>query len=327
MLAWLVAATTLGIWAVYRFRFAPTPDGLALSRFESTGLMKEHAPTITALMDWVSDHRLLPNAYANGFAVNRVKMLGRPAFLAGHVSDTGWWYYFPIAFLIKTPLTVLALFGLSLCWIGRQWNGVPRVRVYLLLPPLIVMAVAMASKFDIGVRHILPVYPFALVACGNAITELRKRIRPPLQVAFALVCLVELLPVYPHYLAFFNGLIGGSRNGYKYLADSNLDWGQDLKGLKRWMDDNHIDRISLSYFGMADPAYYGIRYLSLPGAPPYPPPTNQLAEIPGYVAVSIQNLQVNERAFYAPLLQQKPVAVIGYSIRVYWVDHQWWKDE
>src|SRR5206468_11204129 len=74
--------------------------------------------------------------------------------------------------------------------------------------------------------------------------------------------------VYPHYLAYFNELAGGPRNGYKRLVDSNLDWGQDLKGLKRWADEKRLDAthpLYLSYFGTADPRYYQIPHINLPG--------------------------------------------------------------
>ena len=90
---------------------------------------------------------------------------------------------------------------------------------------------------------------------------------------------------------------------------------------------NGVDHINLAYFGMADPAYYGIRYLAMPGVPDNPPQPTYYPQIPGYVAVSVQDLQVRERDFYGPLLQQKPVAVIGYSIHVYWVDRPWWPEE
>ena len=69
----------------------------------------------------------------------------------------------------------------------------------------------------------------------------------------------SVLRVHPHYLGYFNELAGGPSGGWRYLVDSNLDWGQDLKALKRWMDDHGVARVKLSYFGAADPDYYGLR--------------------------------------------------------------------
>ncbi len=108
------------------------------------------------------------------------------------------------------------------------------------------------------------------------------------------------------------------------LVDSNIDWGQDLKLLKRWMDAQGVSHVNLAYWGVADPAYYGIdctHMLTTMQSVPYPPMPPQL---PGYVAVSVQLLHdpayPKVVAYFAPLLQKTPVAVIGYSIHVYWVD-------
>ena len=136
--------------------------------------------------------------------------------------------------------------------------------------------------------------------------------------------------VYPHYLAFFNRFVGGPRHGQEYLVDSSLDWGQDLKGLKRWMDKNNVQHINLSYFGTADPGYYKINCTHLPGAPFFAEQFVKGPELPGYVAVSATNLRgvyfdERWRDFYKPLLEMEPVAVIGYSIYVYRVERPWWQ--
>jgi tetratricopeptide (TPR) repeat protein len=136
--------------------------------------------------------------------------------------------------------------------------------------------------------------------------------------------------VYPHTLTFFNRFVGGPGNGYKYLADSNIDWGQGLKQLKKWMDRQSVPHIGLAYFGTADPAYYGIDYTQLPAATP----GMNLASIarvwtkprlPGYVAVGATvltgvYLDPEWRLFYRGLYQTRPVAVIGNSMFVYWVE-------
>jgi hypothetical protein len=113
------------------------------------------------------------------------------------------------------------------------------------------------------------------------------------------------------------------------LLDSNLDWGQDLKPLKHWMDAHHVEQINLGYFGTADPAYYGIHATPLLGSPAFLKSQVTEPHLPGYVAVSVQNLHgVWSRQatlnFYAPLLEREPTAVIGYSIHVYWVKTNWW---
>jgi len=134
--------------------------------------------------------------------------------------------------------------------------------------------------------------------------------------------------VYPHCLAFFNQLCGGPRHGHMLLADSNIDWGQDLKGLKQWMEKNHVQHINLAYQGNADPAYYHISCTYLPAPPIFAVDRVEGPWVPGYVAVSVNEFHnpVDEavRSMYSPLLQRQPVAIIGYSIYVYWVDGKWW---
>jgi len=122
-------------------------------------------------------------------------------------------------------------------------------------------------------------------------------------------------------------LVGGPANGDRYLVDSNFDWGQDLKGLKVWMDENRVPFINLCYFGTADPAYYGISCALLPGGMLLN--TSQPPRLPGYVAISVTNLrgvyfQSKLREFYAPLLAQTPVAEIGRTIRIYRLESPWW---
>ena len=143
--------------------------------------------------------------------------------------------------------------------------------------------------------------------------------------SICLLAVIEFALICPHYLAFFNLFAGGPANGHEYLVDSNLDWGQDLKGLKQWMDRNAVGHINLSYFGTADPAYYRIDCTLLPGGPFYDDPFVKNPQLPGLFAVSITNLRgvyltEHFRSIYQPLLKAKPVAVIGYSIYIYRIE-------
>ena len=135
--------------------------------------------------------------------------------------------------------------------------------------------------------------------------------------------------VHPHYLAYFNELAGGPAGGYRYLVDSNLDWGQDLKGLKAWMDTNGVPAVKLSYFGTADPEYHRIPCDLLPGQM-LPPPRDVVREIaPGdIVAVSATNLQgvylePEDRPLMERLRALTPVATVGHSILIYRADFAW----
>lgn len=328
----LVVVAWVAIWAVYDFRYLPSAASSWQMDFHKDPVMLKRAPTITKAVAWVEEHRLLPNVYSEGFLLGQVKAQKRSGFLAGSYRLHGWWWFFPFAFLIKTLISVLLLFvtGAVLCLI--RWRRFLDDAAYAFLPVAVFLAAAMTAKLNIGVRHILPIYPFALLLAGYAITELYNERRKPFRLLLGALCLLaagEFILIYPHYLAFFNQFTGGPRNGHKYLIDSNLDWGQDLKGLKRWMDEYDVRHINLSYFGTADPAYYKIDCTYLPGGPFFDEKLEGDPRLPGFVAVSVTNLRglyfpEASRDFYKPLLDMNPVAVIGHSIHVYWVDRPWW---
>lgn len=133
-----------------------------------------------------------------------------------------------------------------------------------------------------------------------------------------------IVVIYPHCLAYFNELIGGPESGYKILVDSNRDWGQDLKGLKKWMVKNHVDQIGLSYFGTADPRYYRIPFVNLPSIPFYYPGHEEkdIGRKPTYFAISATNLQGvfldgADRKVLSLFKGREPIAKIGYSIFIY----------
>ncbi|MBM3862054.1 MAG: glycosyltransferase family 39 protein, partial [Verrucomicrobia bacterium] len=319
----LVVATYAGIWAVYGFRYRATNATATrfAFEFEKDPRVQSAAPTLSKATQWIAEHRLLPQAYAQGFLLGQAKAKVRAGYLAGEYSTKGWWYYFPVAFLIKTPLVVTALFLLGVGVCLRKWRN---DRLFAIVPIIVFLGVAMMANINIGLRHILTIYPFALLLAGVALARWpwARRIAP-------YVAAAELALVYPHCIAAFNLIVGGPSHGDKYLVDSNIDWGQDLKGLKRWMDKNKVTTINLSYFGTADPAYYGIRCTYLPGGPFYAEPQVSAPQLPGYVAVSLTNLRgvyFNEelRRHYERLAERKPVARIGHSINVYWIERPWW---
>ena len=333
LVAGLAMVTWMAIWAVYDFRYLPSASATWRWTFQQDPGVLQRTPLLTKAIAWVDDHQLLPNAYSQGFLLGQVKAQMRSGFLAGSYSLRGWWYFFPLAFLIKTPIALILLFlmGVALC--AAHWRRFLDHSVYVFLPLAAFLGAAMMMKLNIGVRHILPIQPFVLLVAGNAIAELCDSQRKPLRVllgALGLLAVIEFALVCPHYLAFFNQFAGGPRNGHKYLVDSNLDWGQDLKGLKGWMDNHKVQHINLSYFGTADPAYYKINCTYLPGGPFFDDKLVKSPQLPGFVAVSVTNLRgvyfgEHSRDIYKGLLETEPVAVIGYSIYVYQAEHPWWQ--
>jgi hypothetical protein len=258
---------------------------------------------------------------------------GHPAFLLGHYSRAGWWYYFPVAFLVKTPAASLLLVGASLALyrLGKPLGR--RGALFLLVPVAVFFAVAMRARINIGIRHLLVVYPFLYVAAARVATI---RFRPSWVapavwgVPLAFLALSSLRAA-PHQLAYFNEFVGGPGRGQHILSDSNLDWGQDLKGVKAYVVRHHLPVVYLSYFGMAPPGYYGIRYQYVPTAElagaPHPggaaTPSHDLfppgvgREMLFISTVNLQGVYFGDRDLFAWLRGRTPVARIGGSIAVY----------
>jgi hypothetical protein len=182
------------------------------------------------------------------------------------------------------------------------------------------------AKTNIGLRHILPIYPFLFVLASRlATTRLRRAWLAPLLIGIPVFfTAISSLRIAPHQLAYFNESVGGPEQGYRYLSDSNLDWGQDLKGLKAYMEKEKLPIIYLSYFGTAPPYYYGIRYqyVAGKGTLEWPPPSNKVPADAArkILAISVYNLQDVSRPndpLFRWLWVRQPVAKIGSSIFIY----------
>jgi len=333
IVALLAVATWLAIWAVYGFRYAPSRSEAWLFQLQNYPLVQQRIPRMASLAAWIDTHHLLPNAYTQGFMLGQAKAQTRAAFLAGNYSTDGWWYYFPAAFLIKTPAALVILLVSGLVVYATRWQQLGlKNEVFVVLPIVLYLGSAMVARLNIGLRHILPIYPFVLLLAAAAVKELldaRQRGGWIVLGLLAAFWLFEFGRAYPSNLAFFNQFVGGPRNGYKYLADSNLDWGQDLKPLKNWMARNNVTHINLAYFGTADPSYYDIDCTYLPGTDFPGEGLVKPPQLPGYVAISatvLEGVYLSDqgREFYKPLREMVPIADIGHSIHVYWVERPWW---
>lgn len=321
-----VSAVTvfIAIWAVYGFRHAPGPSSDWMLRVQSIPELAPRLPPFAGATAWVDAHGLLPNGFAQGLLLSATTQVNA-GFLAGRYSADGWWYYFPVAFLIKTPIALLALFAGGLVAFLRRRSRLGLVNEsFVLIPLAAYLAFAMASGFNIGIRHILPIYPFVILIATAAVASLATVRAGRVAVAgLAVAGVVEFAGVYPYTLTFFNQLVGGPDNGYRYLTDSNLSWGQSLKALKRWLDEHGVDRINLAYFGQADPAYYGVHATYLPGGE-FDDRLEKPA-LPGYVAISptiLSGVYATPalRLFYQPFRDLEPVAIVANSLRIYRVD-------
>jgi len=272
----------LTIWAAYSFRYSLGIPGDPID-LDFDALLARSGPiaaSVSALRTW----RILPEAWLYGFASVTLRVTAsRACFLVGEYGLTGFRSFFPLVFVLKTPLALLFLLGLAG---AAVWRGAPRsngadMRGWQGMTPLWILfavywAFAIASHLNIGLRHILPVYPPLFIFAGAAALPWNDRRRSVLPVA-ALLCwnACASLAIRPHYLAYMNELTGGPREHYRYLVDSSLDWGQDLPGLRKWLDLHGVNDPAhsfVSYFGVADLAHYGIHGTSFGPIRPDPVP-------------------------------------------------------
>jgi 4-amino-4-deoxy-L-arabinose transferase-like glycosyltransferase len=235
---------------------------------------------------------------------------GHPGYLFGKVSQTGWWYYFPIAFAVKTPAATLVFLAVA------AWTGVRHIRKwpfawFVLAAPLAVYgALSLASRIDIGVRHLLPMYPFLFLLAAAAFRGSRA-----LTAILVVALIAQSAAIYPHYLAFFNVLAGGPKNGPKILADSNIDWGQDAKKLASWRRAHPDVPYCLEYWGNAGIARFGANGPTL--AQKWE--IDRRVSFDCFTAVSVNYLYGLSAAQidYEWLREIEPDLRIGYSIYLY----------
>ena len=290
-------------WSVGALKALDSVRNEALTQQQSARLdelLAQPSPIFIAhIFENLRRHHLLPEAYIYGFAHAWHGSNQRAAFFNGSFSQSGWPTFFPYTFLVKTPLSVFVVVGLAIAAaISRRRIKPATARVfsatlYQTLPLWVLFGfywtAAISSHLNIGHRHILATYPPLLVLCGTAARWLepsRAGIRPARErVALAGLCLAlvllaaEVFYRFPHYLAYFNGIVQPAR-AYRHLVDSSLDWGQDLPGVRSYIEKHHPTApVHLAYFGLASVSYYRIPAIQIYSGSEsyYPPPVMVLA--------------------------------------------------
>ncbi|MEZ4590133.1 MAG: phospholipid carrier-dependent glycosyltransferase [Chloroflexota bacterium] len=306
------AFSVLVVWAIFGFEWGAF-------RFPSE-----------ALAGWNRFSGPMPTFWAGLDQIVNVSRGGRAAFLLGQTSLEGFWLFFPVAFLVKTPL-VLLVGLLGLVWWGWQRQFIRPKLLFLIVPAILYFGVSVVSGINIGYRHLLPIVPLIIVAVSGLPTAFAGMRNGRLAATIFLAggILLPTLAIHPHYLNYFNLAAGGPANGASILADSSNDWGQDLLRLQDWMAQNDVASIKLGWFGIADPAYYGLAYEPLPGFPRAEflslwdnPPFDPQAPEPGVYAISASGLWEShrtEKTVYTWFRQRRPDVRIG-SIYVYEIE-------
>ena len=272
------------IWIFFGGRYAAfnpqLPPGIFSMSWEYVLAI---GPTGAGVINFFRHWHLLPEGYLYGLAFVVKHAEARGAFLDGDYSIYGWVSFFPKAFFYKSTEALLlatAAAGVLALLRARALDWQRRAAALLPWMPLLVLFVgywifSLTSHLNIGHRHILPTYPVLFIftgVLGAAVGAAASRSRAAalalgaLTVALVGGQAVTAARTFPHYLAYFNQLVGGPANGYRHLVDSSLDWGQDLPGLARWLATNNPPhaQVYLSYFGTGEPDAYAIRATRLP---------------------------------------------------------------
>jgi len=334
----IVAVALLFLWAVYGFRVGPVDIG-------------PYTLTLPASDHWAGLVRQMERSET------------RMMYLAGEAGVGGWWSYFPLAFLLKNPVPLLVIcIGAILVSLWRRSLTLADF-LFLLAFPLVYSVTAIYSGINIGYRHMLPIHPFLHVVGAHWVTIWTVGARGMragcprsergesarlggrgnsgptvdrgagkwvhtagwvLWVALWLWYVAGTVRVFPHYLAYFNELAGGPSNGYYYLVDSKLDWGQSFKTLREELEQLDVrPPLRLGHYWYAGPELYGVQYEPLPplrDAPPVfsprfdPPPATYV------LGATLLYSGPGDLEQYEWFKHHAPVAQPGYAMFVYRVD-------
>jgi len=216
---------------------------------------------------------------------------GHNAGLLGMHRQTGWWYYFPVAFALKTTIPFFALSLAALAWGAYEFvKRRDRRFLFVLAPVAVYMAFVMTSRINIGVRYLLPAYMLLFVACGallERVARSRKARRAGLFVAVALVgwMCVEAVRAFPDHVSYMNQF-ASARPHWWYLSDSNVEWGDDVRQLAEYLRSRGETRVGGAFLGaFITLRHYGVGFEdSIPQRPPGSPPR------PRYTAVGASYL-------------------------------------
>ena len=340
----LVAILVIGfllVWPVYQFHTLNYPVEKQLSDTQAI-LDTGNAPFENITL-WMADKPILrPYAqYALGLSMVFLRTSGgNTTYFMGQVSAEAWKAYFPIMFLLKVPIPALIFMLIALLtglvamfkrwkikklfsWIDSHKSEtawIAMIAMYWLL--------SIVGNLNIGIRHVLPTFVFIyfLTAWGTkqwlSVDIQKKAFRSLIVFTLLIWYIAESVLTFPFYLAYFNEFAGGPDGGHRYAVDSNLDWGQDLKRLAIYVEENDIDKIKLAYFGGDSPELIlGDKY----------EPLN--ASIPGqkgWLAISATLLEggraepakgFNQSTTHHEWLNAyEPTAKIGYSIFIYHIE-------
>lgn len=254
---------------------------------------------------------------------------GHTTSLLGMQSTMGWWYYFPVAFALKTTIPFLLLSMVALGW--GIYNAI-RARSLphqaLLIPIGVYCAISLTSHINIGVRHFLPVFPFLMILSGGLLQSLTRRWKTSgVAIAFVVLgwCSVEAARTFPHYTAYVNQFARGG--GWRYLSDSNVEWGDDAQDLAVYLKARGVTTARCALLGgWMTMGYLGIQCPDLYGPDGPLPPSGYVAigasflngsTVPTGDPGTLRGTEEQRANYFATYRDRKPEAILGGSIYLY----------
>jgi hypothetical protein len=272
---------------------------------------------------------LFPTYYLFGiYNVALHNYSGHATFLLGRYSDVGWWYYFPVAFALKTTVAFLGVAIASLLW--ALWRLLVRhdgQLLFLLAPIAAYAAICLTSRINIGIRHFLPVYPFLFVLgallLDRLLHVLKWRYLAGILVAVLFTAMgLEAARAYPDYVTYFNQL-RGDQPRWCLLSDSNVEWGDDVKEAAAYLRARGETRVSgATAAGWLTFRFFGIDYIDILSPRPRDVRTNYVvlgaSFLNGSTVPGNAELPETEREnYFAAYRDRTPEAVFGNSIYLY----------
>ena len=302
----------VALWACFGFEARPLRDP-SRRPYATVDRAVQPGSALSRTLYWVAEEVPIPlqdAATGVSWVVDHARR-GHEAFLLGEVRTGGWWHYFPVVLAVKTSLPFLLLIagsGILLLWRNDSAPGS--------LGPWVaaagVLLVSMTSSINVGVRHILPMYPLLAISAAGYFRIGGGRGRRRLTMALGLLLLgwhaAESWAARPDYVPYFNSFVRGSE--HRVLGDSNLDWGQDLHSLSLYAKKEGIESLALRYFGTTSPEMLGLERTTRFGPQDRPR---------GWVAISVTEMQGIYRPAPAWLEGREPHAKIGKSIWLYYI--------
>jgi 4-amino-4-deoxy-L-arabinose transferase-like glycosyltransferase len=314
------------LWASYRFSHAPineispAPAKMAARVFGPSSSAARGIRFLTAKVQLPA-----PELFEGVRQLRDINSVHPPSYLFGQVKRGGWWYFYPVAIAVKTPLAVLLFALIGAVWLGLSWfrkrtNWQAAVPIAAFLAPIVIAA---PTSLDIGVRHVMPVFAFlSMLAAVGAVRVWNYRPvgsdsrggwniaswtgRAAVAILFAWF-IASSARAHPDYLAYFNEL--GGRHPENILVISDFDWGQDLNRLASYLREHEVRQVSIAYENYFDPDALGfpdVQYVECGETPS------------GWVAVEVRRARLY-RECYPWLSQQRLVTTVGKTMLIYYV--------